>query len=88
VDADVHLLEPGVELELVVELVRELAPELEVRLEIALQALDDALRLRVGQRAEEPVRAQLAAEAGERLGRASVVGVDPRLAVTDEHFGQ
>ena len=43
VHAGVGLLEPGVELQLVVELVREAPARLEVRLQVALQPLDAAL---------------------------------------------
>ena len=79
---------PAVELELEVELVGERPAGLEVGLEVALQALDDTLRLRVGRGAEEPVDLQLAAERGERLARATVVGVDARLAIPNEQLGQ
>ena len=61
-----RLVEPGVELELVVELVGEAAAGLKAALHEVLQALDDALGLRVARLAEVPADPQRAAERGER----------------------
>ncbi len=71
------LAEPRVELQLKVELVRERPAGLETALDEVLQPLDDALGLRIARLAEMPVDAQLAAERGELLGRASAPACNP-----------
>jgi hypothetical protein len=80
VRAAVGLGKPGVELLLEVELVRERAAGLEVSLRVALQPLDGPFGLRVARFAEPPADPKLAAESGERLGRAALAAVDPRLS--------
>ena len=86
--AGVDLRGPGVELVLEVELVGKHAAGLEVGLRVALPALDDALGLRIARPAEVPADPQLAAERGELLGRAAVVGVDAGLAIPDQRLRQ
>ena len=86
--ARVDLRKPRVELVLEVQLVREAAARLEVRLGIALQALDDALGLRVGRLAEQPIHAQLSAQRGELLARSAAVAVDAGLAIPDQRLGK
>src|SRR5262245_4526099 len=69
VEAEVGaLVEPTVELLLVVELACERAAGLEARLGVALQPLNHTLRLRIFGLQEAPADAELAAESSERLG--------------------
>src|SRR6266536_2853735 len=82
------LAEPTVELLLEVELVGERAARLEARLHVALQPLDHALRLRIARLQEAPADPQLAAEGGERIGRAAAARVQRALAVPDERLRQ
>lgn len=84
----VGLLEPGVELVLVVAFVDEVAPRFEVGLQVALQALDGALGLRIAPPAEVPPDAQEPAERGELARRPPARRAEPGLAVPDQRARQ
>lgn len=73
--------EPPVELRLEILRAEEAAPRLEVGLHVALQALHQPLRLRIRRLAEKPADPELAAEAGERLARPAIAGVQGALAI-------
>ena len=73
-DALVDLVAPAVELELEVGLVREPAAGLEVGAHEPVRPLEHTLRLRVAGSEDHPADAELAAEAGERVGRAATAG--------------
>src|SRR5262249_54667235 len=82
------LVEPTVELLLVVELACERAAGLEARLGVALQPLNHTLRLRIFGLEEAPADAELAAESSERLGWPAAAGVQRALAVPDQRLRQ
>jgi hypothetical protein len=71
-----------------VELVGERAAGLEALAQGALTVFDEPLGLGVALGADVPADPQLAAEAGEVLGRSAATGMKRSLAVGDEELRQ